>query len=243
MEISRKEMKTLAKQRLLGNYRWFAGVTALCGVGVYVVFFFFMMVTGISTAAAEMELYVMVGVMLVSFVLMFCLWVLYMAGFCRACYRVMNGETIGFSDFFYGFSHVPFRFLGAGILCGLVILFASLPGALMMLWFGDRFSMFLILGIYVINLLLQNWIYLRFGSAFLVLAANPQLGIGECMQVSGRLVKGQWFWYLKLMLSFLGLFLLVYMTFGIGLLWLMPYMTAVFYAFLIERDRVLSAEM
>ncbi|NLP31400.1 MAG: DUF975 family protein [Clostridiales bacterium] len=97
--------------------------------------------------------------------------------------------------------------------------------------FGKAFGLFI-----VVNVLVLLWSLLfiipgiiasyRYGMAFFILADNPNIGIMDAIEESKRLMDGNKMKLFCLDLSFIGWALLSVMTFGIGFLWLMPYMYA-----------------
>lgn len=68
-----------------------------------------------------------------------------------------------------------------------------------------------------------------------IMAQNPDIGVMDAIGQSKELMrghKGRLFW---LSLTFIGWVLLSVLTFGIGFLWLNPYMEAAQAAFYLER--------
>jgi len=73
---------------------------------------------------------------------------------------------------------------------------------------------------------------LRYSQAFYILNENPDIPIMEALSRSAVMMQGQKTDYLLLQLSFIGWGILCIFTFGIGFLWLSPYIktsNAVFY--------------
>ena len=73
--------------------------------------------------------------------------------------------------------------------------------------------------------------------AYYISYDNPELSSKECVLKSAELMKGNRSKYFLLLLSLSGWAILAAFTFGIGLLWLMPYMqiaTVCFYEHLIN---------
>ena len=64
-----------------------------------------------------------------------------------------------------------------------------------------------------------------------ILEERPEIGAWEASRVSQKMMRGHKFRLFKLYLSFIGWFLLCIPTFGIGLLWLFPYMEVSIAAF------------
>lgn len=72
---------------------------------------------------------------------------------------------------------------------------------------------------------------LRYSMSFYILADNPDIGIMEAINRSKAMMRGNKWKFFCLNLSFIGWVLLCVFTFGIGLLWLLPYMENAFVAF------------
>ncbi len=66
----------------------------------------------------------------------------------------------------------------------------------------------------------------KYSMAPYIMAENPDVGIMEAIRQSREMMRGQKWNLFKLHLSFIGWILLSMLTFGIGLLWLNPYMSA-----------------
>ena len=67
-----------------------------------------------------------------------------------------------------------------------------------------------------------------------ILADNNTTGILEAIKLSSQMMKRKKKKLFCLQLSFIGWFLLSILTFGIGFLWLLPYMQSSYAAFYIE---------
>ena len=112
---------------------------------------------------------------------------------------------------------------------------------------SDLFSQFHLFGKalglrIVMNLFIGLWSLLfmipgimaayRYGMAPDIMAENPDVGIMEAIELSKQMMMGNKFRLFCLQWSFFGWMLVGVLTFGIGLLWVNPYMeaaTAVFY--------------
>ena len=75
----------------------------------------------------------------------------------------------------------------------------------------------------------------RYAMAPYIMAENPDIGIREAVNLSKQMMDGHKGRLFGLNLSFIGWGLLSALTFGIGSLWLNPYMNTAFAAFYIER--------
>ncbi|MDF2543610.1 MAG: hypothetical protein K0S47_3328 [Herbinix sp.] len=73
-----------------------------------------------------------------------------------------------------------------------------------------------------------------YSMAFYIMEDNPTMGIMEAIDQSKDMMRGNKFRLFCLALSFIGWIILSMLTFGIGFLWLVPYMNAAFAAFYLE---------
>ena len=129
-------------------------------------------------------------------------------GYARFRLKITRGESVEFKDLFSGFD-----VFGEAFLLNLRIILRVLGWALLLIIPG-------IIATY------------RYSQAFFVMAENPELGSGECIERSKTMMKGNKWKLFCLQLSFIGWILLALVTCGIAGLWLSPYMavaTAFFY--------------
>lgn len=73
-----------------------------------------------------------------------------------------------------------------------------------------------------------------YSMAFYIMDENPSMGIMEAIGESKEMMRGNKFRLFCLGFSFIGWMLLCALTFGIGLLWLIPYMNAAMASFYLE---------
>ncbi|MGI6748392.1 MAG: DUF975 family protein [Anaerovoracaceae bacterium] len=128
-------------------------------------------------------------------------------GYAMFCISIFRKRETSPSEVFYGFE----RFTKAFGLYLVVMLFTFLWTLL-----------FIIPGIIAA---------LRYSMSFYILADNPDIGIMEAINRSKVMMRGNKWKFFCLNLSFIGWAFLCVFTFGIGLLWLMPYMENAFIAF------------
>ena len=110
-----------------------------------------------------------------------------------------NKEDPRFKDIFSYFN-IFFKSIGLQLLMTIIILFGLI---------------FLIVPGIIVALM--------YSQAYYILAEDPDKGIFECLQESSNLMYGYKWEFFILELSFLGWWLLSFLTFGIGSLWLNPY--------------------
>ena len=79
--------------------------------------------------------------------------------------------------------------------------------------------------LFIISMVLVLRVALLYSQIFLLYLDNPYLACGEIMRQSKALMKGNCLRFFYLNLSFFGLSLLGILSFGVGLLWITPYIT------------------
>jgi len=157
----------------------------------------------------------------------------------------VRGGDAAFSNLFDGFrSFVPVML--TGFVQAVCMLLAVLPGTAVLyavygiLPYGQQLdTAFLdkhIGGFLLITLLLillpSLYIGLKMSMTSFILKDHPELRGWPAVKASWRMMKGRTWRLFVLELSFFGWIMLAVITFGIGMLWLLPYMstaTAVFY--------------
>ena len=121
-------------------------------------------------------------------------------GYARFTLKITRGEHVEFKDLFSGFD-----VFGEAFLLNLRIILRILGWTLL----------FIIPGIVAAY---------RYAQAFFVMAENPALSSGECIERSKAMMQGNKWKLFCLQLSFIGWFFLTVLTLGIAGLWMSPYM-------------------
>ena len=102
--------------------------------------------------------------------------------------------------------------------------------------FGKSLGLYIVMSIFIflwcLLLIIPGIIATyRYSLCFYVLADHPEMGIMDALNESKRMMKGNKWKMFCLNLSFIGWGLLGCLTFGIGFLWLLPYMQVSVVAF------------
>ena len=121
-------------------------------------------------------------------------------GYARFCLKVTRGEPVEFKDLFSGFD-----VFGEAFLLNLRITLRIIGWTLLLIVPG-------IIAAY------------RYSQAFYVMAENPALGSGDCIERSKAMMNGNKWKLFCLQLSYIGWFFLTLVTLGIAGLWMSPYM-------------------
>ena len=130
-------------------------------------------------------------------------------GFSLYVLRVSRGESVDVGTMFSGFNY-----FGRGFLAYLLITIYTILWSLLLIIPG----------------ILAAFAY---SMTFFILLDNPGLGVNDAISESRRLMTGNRWKLFCLMFRFIGWFLLVWITFGIAIFWVAPYLqvaVANFYA-------------
>ncbi|MCI8662792.1 MAG: DUF975 family protein [Hungatella sp.] len=232
MRESRKSLKLKARRALLGRYPAAVGMFILTEI-LCILFLAVMELGGVIILAIlspvlneEMGFLTFLGffgVLMVIFLWFFCL---VLPGYCRFYLNICLGREGGVSDIFRGFAEG--RFWGIGLVISLIFGLLITPDIVLtsvMVTMDEVFFPLIFMSVYNLCLMIAGlYVSFTYGQFYLILADNPGMALGEALKESRRLMRGSRFRLFVLGLSFLGWFALAYITFGLSILWLVPYM-------------------
>ena len=234
MNISASELKKAAREKLLGNYSIVIGAAIVINIMIRIV-------SSILTAPIEgFSILKMLthGISIPTLVLFYLanLIIIFLSdilncGYTYVNYRIAQGKTTTVEDIFYVFSHNPFTVIKlfliqigiAVLLCipftiGLVLLFTFVLSMDSLINILLAYSVFVIL-ILILMVLMD---LLLFCCKFIYFENNDMPAF-QIVKQSMQLMKGNKGRLLYLKISFIPIFLLSILTFGIANLWLSPY--------------------
>lgn len=232
MRKNLKGCKKLARETLTGNFTvpviGSIAVAAMSVVSSY-----------ISTALFPGDsAYAIIGGEVFSFILSLVICV-FSAGLYRIYLNISRREAYSFGDLLYFFSHQPDHVIVASFVLALINLVTSFPLA----WFSFTsdmgntveeqmnwavtYMLLTLLG-FGLNLLIA----MPFTMSYYILSDNPDMKGTQALKASAKLMKGHYWEYLKMLLSFIPWIIFSMFTLYLALIWLVPYIEtcmAVFY--------------
>ncbi len=251
---SSKEYREKAREALSGNYS--------VVVGAYIIYTIILNVLSaplsiISTIGEITGLVILTGILSIPFSLLTTLVsTLFVTGANKIVYDVTKGEKAEFMNLFYCFSHNPLTvvcaelwillyllpafailFLGLGIGIFLIIMIGS-PAAVL----AGAAVMIIALIAYLIYVVILS---LSVSMAFFMYYDDPSMKAHDLIKGSMAMMKGNKFRLFKLNLSYLGYYLLGFLSCGLALLWINPNVTAAaafLYRDLRSPEQVISAD-
>lgn len=143
--------------------------------------------------------------------------------------HMSRNQTYSLNDLTYGFHQRPQRFVGAYLLLTLITMLPIIPGSILVVtsvvWQSIS-SLFGFIGIIllIIGIVFAIIIELQYSLIFYLLVDFPNQKVTDLFKRSKYLMNGNKGRAFYLFLSFIGWILLGICSFGIGFLWIYPYM-------------------
>ncbi len=159
---------------------------------------------------------------------------LFTVGLCRLHLQLARGKEAPFLLVMSGFFQNSDKTLKAELVIGLHILLRTIPFWLCYscyLIFSYRFLLLLSIPMLVTALLHALILQINYSQVFFLINDDPDANLRELLEGSTLLMMGHKMQYARLLLSFLGLYLVSILSFGIGFLWTKPYFFAAKTAF------------
>ncbi len=231
MKRSCKELKRIARENLTGHYQIPMGALVITNLILMVVQFPFSIRTE-EPLFSSRNLICLTAQILIALV-----DILFTCGMLKIHLGIARGEEYSLPQLFYFFQNHPDRILLAGILMAFVMLAASVPmiaGCLAAYYFASVQNILIAVLFSLISLFLMVFLALRFGLLYFVLTEHEEAGVLDAFQISSHMIRGRMGRLLYMELSFIGMYLLAILSFGIGSFWVEPYQMQTLACFYLE---------
>ncbi len=162
--------------------------------------------------------------------------------------NICRGKKFQFKDLFYGFTHQPEHIGGYfAVMAAATVFCSAIPSVLLVMALRSGNAFWGIGLLLAIPLCVAGYFRFTLGYAMFpcLYADSPWKTSRELLRESQRMMNGSKLRYFRLQLSFFGILLLGFLSFGIGMIWIGPYMTATntqFYLELTSRDTETAEE-
>ena len=217
-----KELKRIARSNLTGNYTILMKAYIWLNMLILLVEMpFSMMQNDIPFSSQNIIYYI--AQMLISV-----LAIVFVCGQYRMHLSVARTGKAEFKDFWEPLKNQPDRYIIANFILFGITLACLLPmfGGFWLWYQNDSLENTLIaLGLACISLVLYTYATLNFNLVFFLMVDDQNLTAVSALKAAYHIVMHYKKRYLYLQLSFLGYMFLNLLTFGIGTLWIEPYMT------------------
>ena len=224
-----KELKRIARGNLQGNFLELIRTFVFCNIMVSIIQTpFSWMITDTILSTPNIIYYV--ATLLITILSV----VLTVGQYCLHL-RVARTGKLHLVELFYPLQHDANRLIIAEAILFAIKLIGLVPiiSAIVILYFYNTFYMILLaLGLCILGCILTVLIEITFGMTYFALIDGEELSVREAFKVALNLIKTHKLRFFYLHLSFIGMYLLVFITFGIGILWVKPYVmqtTTLFY--------------
>lgn len=179
----------------------------------------------------------------VSMIVLF-ITAIFVVGQNRICLKyARSNELILVNEMWYGFKNLADKTIVSYFLILLRMIVPTIPFIVCMSFLlNDRenitwISAGIITGI--LMLVASVYIFLNYALVLYLILDHPDAAPGELLKKSRELMRGRRLKFLTLQLSFIGMYLLVLLSFGFGIYWVYPYVrmtTTEFYLSVIGED-------
>lgn len=222
MKRTSAELKRLARKNLIGHWGIIIGATLLMGLITSAILMPFYLLFFITRGGMVQFIAYMVATLIISMI-----GVIMSAGISRMHFGFARGENGKIEMLFGEFARRPDRYILAILMLYGIELACILPGSICT-WIGliEESALAAVIGgvLYFIGIILLILLNLRYVLCFFLLVDHPQMGAVTAFRESARRMDGNKGRIFYLYLSFIGWGILGTLSFGIGMLWVMPYM-------------------
>ncbi|MCC8167770.1 MAG: DUF975 family protein [Clostridiales bacterium] len=148
-------------------------------------------------------------------------------GECKIHLNMAREKEYAVSHLFYCFRDDLLHYLAPALLLTILSTIAALPlnlGLQNFLVQLDLKAALILLGLALLTLVLTLIIQVQFGLLYFVIMDHPVMSLRDSLITTFGLIKGCRGKYLHLIISFIGMAALAYVSLGLGWLWVHPYM-------------------
>jgi len=229
MSKTNAQIKTAARQNLLGHYKTVIAALIVTELITLILNIPFDRITqqGMAFGVPSRILLGIIGALIVMLLVE-----LLKAGVSYIHLKIARGQDVRFQDMFSVCKNRPDLYLGYGFLTILLALACTVPGYLCLLpvFIGSDTTtavaltlvgcVLLIIGCIVLIIVLLSWSMTVF-----ILLEHNDIRVTDAIRRSRQMMKGKKRRFFGLCLSFIGWILFSILSFGIGLLWIIPYLS------------------
>lgn len=243
-------LRAAARSALLGHLGLCVGAVFLYSL---IEFLLSGIVTGVLSSSDMISFLLNIALSYLSAVFMG----IFQTGLCLLFLKRIFGQEASLADLFWGFKESPDRIVKLQAALSAMQLAGLLPAQIYMSFFyqGNALSLLELMrmdqagfvrfvsvygGLSLLGTLVQFVVSLFFGLSYYVLLDMPDMTTGQILARSAQLMRGCKGKMFMLVLSFVPLYLIGFLSFGIANLWVMAYEHAAMAAF--YRDRIESGQ-
>ena len=226
------DLKSKAKDQLLGNYKIATGSFALLCVLIYAI-----MGIIISSISSLPQIAGQVLAMLIGAVT-----TVFSVGYIYILRKITIGQRPVISDLFFAFRNHPDKVIIISLILAAIQFILLMPSTIvqerimtgeeMHLIDGKMFLLWVVL--YLIGLIISFVIQLMFAMCYMIYIDDPEIPVRACIAESISMMKGNKFRYFYMILSLIGYWLLAILSLGIAVLFVVPFQIMTMIEFYID---------
>ncbi len=223
------EIKAKARYNILGNFRPLVYSLIMTFLIILIIYSFFYQ---------EVNSLMSMLINIVAVVLMYLFSSLMYAGRASINLKIARGEEIVSRDIWNGFRGKPFSYIGASLILMFISLGCMLPFIICYGFYETGYKTNAVLAamivLYIAGMIAYIIISLSFLFVILVLADIKISTVSQAFKISRNLTRGRKGKLFLTLLSFIGLYIVSILSFGIGFLWVIPYVDQTLTVFYLE---------
>ena len=177
---------------------------------------------GMGIGSVVLVILVVYGMLLLEYMLI--------PGFCRMYYNICKKNEVKIGDLFFAFRNSFGKFFGLSMLMILLVILLSVLQLILSAVFGLIAPLFYM----IISMVITYFIFLNYGLVYYILVDDTQMKLMDALKLSKKYMVGNKGRMFVLGLSFIGWFILSYLTCYLAFLWLIPYMGCTFMFFYLD---------
>ena len=190
----------------------------------------------VTTTASDSYLGLAIG--FISSFILFLLGTIFHVGQCSFYLNIACNQKYQFPDLFTGFRIHPDKTIIIQLIVQLLTILPILPAIGMILYSFRAYNIIIFFLIGCILLILGAgiswWIRLKYSQVYYLLLDFPEYSARELLKMSWKLMKGNTGRLLYIQVSFLPIFLAGLLSFGTGLLFVLPYQNMTYTLFYLD---------
>ena len=214
-----KELKLIARENILGNYSTLAVAILITNLIVSLVTYPFSILYGINPSISTLIImYIATFLISMASSILIC-------GQYRIHLAIAHGKHTGVSDMFYTVTHRPDRYILAYLLFTALTILAILPLFLSygLILISPILALILLLPLCALTYFLIFLVLLRYQLVYFFLLDDETLGIIDAFKLCRQKMHGHKGRLLYITFSFLPMYLLTFLSFGLATFWVQPY--------------------
>lgn len=224
MKKSSSELKRIARETLNGKYGISIALTIMNSFIPFALLLPFSLRVNQTSPASQWVIYYLAS-LIVNMIT-----IILSCGLIFFHLKIARNEACQPGDILAGFRTHPQKIVGAYLLLYLIMLPPAIPGAVLLILSLTVFpnsAPLMGLGVIalIIGIVIEIILVLRYSLIFYLFMDDPEYKVMDLFRESKRLMADNKFRLFYLGLSFIGWYLLGIISCGIGLLWVMPYMS------------------